>query len=58
MNYFWTKEEVLTKLDEKMTAGFKAVYKLAKDKGEYMRDAAYMISISRVAEAVKMRGWV
>lgn len=58
MNYFWTKEEVLEKLDQKMTAAFHAVYDLAKSRNVYMRDAAYMISISRVAEAVKLRGWV
>jgi glutamate dehydrogenase (NAD(P)+) len=58
MNYYWTKEEVLTKLDEKMTAAYNAVSELARSKKVYMRDAAYMISISRVAEAVKMRGWV
>jgi glutamate dehydrogenase (NAD(P)+) len=58
MNYFWTKEEVLTKLDEKMTSAYHAVSELARTRKVYMRDAAYMISISRVAEAVKMRGWV
>ncbi len=58
MNYFWTKEETLEKLDSKMTAAFHAVYNLSKERNVYMRDAAYMISISRVAEAVKMRGWV
>ncbi|MGI6778940.1 MAG: Glu/Leu/Phe/Val family dehydrogenase [Acetivibrionales bacterium] len=58
MNYFWTKEEVLEKLDSKMTSAFQAVYKLAQDKGLYMRDAAYVIAINRVAEAVKLRGWV
>jgi glutamate dehydrogenase (NAD(P)+) len=58
MNYFWTKEEVLQKLDEKMTSAYKAVSELAHTRNVYMRDAAYMISISRVAEAVKMRGWV
>lgn len=57
MNYYWTKEEVLTKLDEKMTVAYKAVSKLAREKKVYMRDAAYMISISRVAEASKLRGW-
>jgi len=58
MNYFWEKDEVLTKLDQKMTAGFKAVSALARDKKVYMRDAAYMISIKRVAEACHLRGWV
>lgn len=58
MNYFWPKEEVLEKLDQKMTSAFKAVHKLSQDKNLYMRDAAYVIAINRVAEAVKLRGWV
>jgi glutamate dehydrogenase (NAD(P)+) len=58
MNYFWSKEEVLEKLDSKMTSAYHAVYELSQEKNVFMRDAAYMISISRVAEAVKLRGWV
>jgi glutamate dehydrogenase (NAD(P)+) len=58
MNYFWPKEEVLEKLDQKMTSAFHAVHKLAQEKNLYMRDAAYVISINRVAEAVKLRGWI
>lgn len=58
MNYFWSKEEVLEKLDFKMTSAFQAVHKLAQEKGLYMRDAAYVIAINRVADAVKLRGWI
>lgn len=58
MNYFWPKEEVLSKLDQKMTTAFQAVHGLSQEKGLYMRDAAYVIAINRVAEAVKLRGWV
>jgi len=58
MNFFWTKEEVLQKLDDKMTIAYHAVSKMAHEKNAYMRDAAYMIAIKRVADAVKMRGWV
>ncbi len=58
MNYFWTREEVLEKLDSKMTDAFRAVSELAKKKNLYMRDAAYVISIQRVARACKDRGWV
>lgn len=57
-NYYWEKDEVLQKLDAKMTAAFRAVSDLAKKHNLYMRDAAYVISINRVAQAVKMRGWV
>ena len=58
MNYYWEKEEVLQKLDTKMTSAFLAVSELAKKKNLYMRDAAYMIAIERVADAVRARGWV
>jgi glutamate dehydrogenase len=58
MNYFWTKEEVLKRLDEKMTAAFLATSELARTKKLYMRDAAYVIAVSRVANACKDRGWV
>jgi glutamate dehydrogenase len=58
MNYFWTKDEVLGKLDDKMTRAFHAVLDLSKKKGVSMRDAAYMIAISKVAEACHLRGWV
>ena len=58
MNYFWEKDEVLERLDIKMTSAFKAVSELAKRKNLYMRDAAYVIAINRVAQACKDRGWV
>ncbi|MEZ4812118.1 MAG: Glu/Leu/Phe/Val dehydrogenase [Caldisericia bacterium] len=58
MNYFWEKDEVLEKLDKKMTSAFHAVADLSKRKNIYMRDAAYMIAIDRVAKASKARGWV
>jgi glutamate dehydrogenase (NAD(P)+) len=57
-NYFWTKEEVLSRLDQKMTAAFLAVSELARAKKLFMRDAAYVIAVSRVASACKDRGWV
>jgi glutamate dehydrogenase (NAD(P)+) len=58
MNYYWEKDEVLQKLDTKMTKAFKAVSDLHRKRKVYMRDAAYMIAISRVAEACHLRGWV
>jgi glutamate dehydrogenase (NAD(P)+) len=57
-NYFWEKDEVLGKLDTKMTSAFTAVSQLAKAQDLYMRDAAYVIAISRVAQACRDRGWV
>ncbi len=58
MNYYWERDEVLGKLDSKMTSAFIAVSELAKTRELHMRDAAYMISVSRVAQACKNRGWL
>jgi glutamate dehydrogenase (NAD(P)+) len=57
-NYYWSREEVLDKLAAKMTAAYAAVSEMARGKKLYMRDAAYMIAIKRVADAVRARGWV
>ncbi|MCL1820929.1 MAG: Glu/Leu/Phe/Val dehydrogenase [Oscillospiraceae bacterium] len=58
MNYFWSREEVLEKLNFAMSKAFRAVYELGKEKNLYMRDAAYVIAIERVVKAVKLRGWI
>jgi glutamate dehydrogenase len=58
MNYFWEKDEVLGKLDVKMTSAYYAVSELARRENLYMRDAAYAIAIGRVAKACHERGWV
>jgi glutamate dehydrogenase (NAD(P)+) len=58
MNYFWEKDEVLGKLDLKMTSAYFAVSELAHREKLSMRDAAYAIAIGRVAKACHDRGWV
>ena len=58
MNYFWEMDEVLGKLDLKMTSAFIEVSDLARRKNLFMRDAAYVISINKVATACRERGWV
>ena len=58
MNYFWEKDEVLGKLDLKMTSAYFAVSELARREKLSMRDAAYAIAIGRVAKACHDRGWV
>ena len=57
-NYFWEKDEVLGKLDVQMTSAFISISEFAKSKKLYMRDAAYVISVNRVAQACSDRGWV
>lgn len=58
MNFYWHRDEVLKRLDEKLTAAFHAVLDTALAKKVYMRNAAYMVAIGRVVEAMKLRGWV
>ncbi|MBD3168788.1 MAG: glutamate dehydrogenase [candidate division Zixibacteria bacterium] len=58
MNYFWEKDEVLGKLDLKMTSAFNSVMELSLKRKLFMRDAAYHIAIGRVAQACHDRGWV
>jgi glutamate dehydrogenase (NAD(P)+) len=58
INYYWERDEVLGKLDVKMTSAFQAVSELARKRNIFMRDAAYFIAVNRVAQACKDRGWV
>ncbi len=58
MNYYWERDEVLSKLDVMMTSAFIAVSDTAKKRKLSMRDAAYVIAVARVAQACKDRGWV
>ena len=58
MNYYWTKDDVLGRLDVKMTASFIAVSELARKRNLSMREAAYVIAVDRVAKACRDRGWV
>jgi len=58
MNFYWTKEEVLERLDTKMTQAFTSVLETAESEKVYMRDAAYMVAIQRVVKAMELRGWL
>jgi len=57
-NYYWSVEEVQKELDARMTRAYNDVYAMHKDKKVHMRMAAYLVAVHRVAEAVKLRGWV
>ena len=58
MNFYWTRDEVLQRLDTKMTQAFQGVLELAESEKVYMRDAAYMVAIQRVVKAMELRGWI
>ena len=57
-NFYWELEDIHKMLDTKITKAFNAVYDMYKKHKVNMRVAAYMVAVSRVAEACKVRGWV
>jgi len=55
MNYYWTEEEVRTKLEHIIVTAFKEVLAVAQQYSVNMRVAAYMNAVKRVAEAMLIR---
>lgn len=57
-NFYWELKDVYARLDDKMTRAFHDVYEMATRRKVDLREAAYLVSVARVAEACKLRGWV
>ncbi|MEN8173561.1 MAG: glutamate dehydrogenase, partial [Chloroflexota bacterium] len=58
MNFYWSRDEVITRLDQKMTTAFEGVLEMSERENVYMRDAAYMVAIDKVVKAMELRGWL
>ncbi|MFQ5409188.1 MAG: Glu/Leu/Phe/Val dehydrogenase [Anaerolineales bacterium] len=56
--YYWPREMVHQRLERKMTSAFRDVHAGAQQHGVHNRLAAYLVAVTRVAEAMKIRGWV
>lgn len=56
--YYWSFEEVQEKQEIKMVNAFNDIYKLMEERNVTMRVAAFMMSIKRVADAMRIKGWV
>lgn len=54
----WDLGTIHKKLDAKMTKAFHDVYEVSKKKKVHMRDAAYVVAVSRVYRAMLDRGWI
>ncbi|WP_299448662.1 Glu/Leu/Phe/Val dehydrogenase [uncultured Phascolarctobacterium sp.] len=54
--YFWSEEEVIEKQTAMMIKAFKEVHSKAKQYGVDMRVAAYIVALSSLVEAMKIRG--
>jgi glutamate dehydrogenase (NAD(P)+) len=57
-NYYWELEEVHERLTKKMTKAFYDVLEISQKEKVDMRMAAFILAMSRVVEAMKLRGWV
>ncbi|MEF9991815.1 MAG: Glu/Leu/Phe/Val family dehydrogenase [Paraclostridium sp.] len=57
MRYNWSFDEVQEKQKVLMIKAFEEIWALAGDHNVEMRTAAYMMSIKRIADAMKLRGW-
>lgn len=56
--YFWTEKEVFEALDRVMTRAYRSTVEQAKKYNTHNRMGAYMISLERVIDAMKLRGWL
>jgi glutamate dehydrogenase (NAD(P)+) len=56
IGYFWSEEEVNSRLEEKMNMSFLDVWQMKEQYHTSMRIAAYMLAIKRVTEVVSLRG--
>ncbi|TET93455.1 MAG: Glu/Leu/Phe/Val dehydrogenase, partial [Desulfobacteraceae bacterium] len=56
--HYWDEKEVHHRLDKKMTVAYHSVLNTSRKYNINMRQAAYVIAVERVVEAMKLRGWV
>ncbi|MDP2653170.1 MAG: Glu/Leu/Phe/Val dehydrogenase [Candidatus Omnitrophota bacterium] len=56
--YYWEEAEIHKQLDRKMSHAYEAVYETSQKHKIGMRQAAYVVAVRRVVEAMKARGWV
>lgn len=56
--YSWREAEVLQKIKEKLTRAFTDIWRISAEKKIALRPAAYVSGLSRIAEAIKGRGWI
>ncbi|MFM2098331.1 MAG: hypothetical protein RIT06_959 [Chloroflexota bacterium] len=53
---FWEEDEVNARLEKKMVRAFHEVYEMAQKEKSHLRLGAYLLSVQRVADAMKVRG--
>jgi len=56
--YYWSEKDVQEQLDSKMSAAYHTVLNNSKSYKVNMRQAAYVVAVERVVEAMRLRGWI
>jgi glutamate dehydrogenase (NAD(P)+) len=56
--YYWDAAEVYEKLDKRISYAYHSVLDTSKQYKINMRQAAYVVAVKRVVDAMKARGWV
>lgn len=56
--YYWSEKEVEDKEEEAMVNAFNDIWALKEEYDVPMRKASYMISVKKVADVMKLRGWI
>lgn len=57
-HYYWSFNEVQEKQETKMVDAFGKVIEMMEEKQVDMRQAAYMIAIHKIAQPLRLRGWI
>lgn len=55
--YYWSEKEVEEKQEVEMVKAFNDIWNLSEEYKVTLREAAYMISVKKVADVMKLRGW-
>jgi len=57
-HFQWKEETVNAELKEKMENAFDRIYEFAQERDMPMRRAAFMVGIKRLADVMRIRGWI
>ncbi|HUW57688.1 MAG TPA: Glu/Leu/Phe/Val dehydrogenase [Planctomycetota bacterium] len=55
---YWNERKVYGRLDRKMKEAYQSVLFVSRNHKINMRQAAYVVAVGRVVEAMKLRGWL
>lgn len=55
--YYWEEDEIVEKLEKAMVNAFNDIWNIKEEYNVSMRKAAYLHSVKKVADVMKLRGW-